>query len=95
VLVARAVSLLDPGEMEERLGEVVALGPLAALDLLPRAGVVGDVVAEPDLTPANRVQHPAGPPFHLLGDQRNALLTTREARTSPGRRSSRAKTAST
>ncbi len=95
MLVAPRVALLDPREVEERLGQVVAGRPLPALDLLPGLGPVLHVVSEAHLAAADRVQHPAGPPFHLLRDQRKAPLTIREASTSPGLRSSLAKTAST
>ncbi len=94
VLVAPSVALLDPREVEERLGQVVAGRPLAALDLLPGLGLVLHIVSEAHLAAADRVQHPAGPPFHLLRDQRKAPLTIREASTSPGLRSSLVKTAS-
>ena len=95
MLVARAVPFLDPGEMEERLGEVVSGRPLAAVDLLPRLGAIRNVVAEPELARADRVEHPARPPLDRLGNHRKMPRTTRAVWTSPGLRSSRAKTAST
>ena len=95
MLVATRVALLDAREMEERLGQVVAARLLPALDLLPGLGAVLHVVSEAHLAAADRVQNPAGPPLHLLGNQRKAPLTIREASTSPGLRSSLAKTAST
>ena len=69
VLVARGVSLLDAGEVEERLGELVALRPLAPGDLLPGLGPVGDVVPEPELTGSDRVEDPAGLPLDRFRDQ--------------------------
>ena len=69
VLVARAVSLLEAGEVEERLGELVALRPLAPGNLLPGLGPVGDVVPEPELTGSDRVEDPAGLPLDRFRDQ--------------------------
>jgi hypothetical protein len=94
VFVARAVALLDSGKVEERGGEVV-VRLLAAVDLLPRGGVVGNVVAEAEVARADRVEHPAGTAIDLLGNHRSALRTTRARWTAAGRGSSRAKTAST
>jgi hypothetical protein len=95
VLVARAVALLDAGEVEERLGELVALRALSALDLRPGLFAVRKVVAEPDVSRADRVEDPARPPLDGLRNQRNTLLASLAAWTSPGLGSSRAKTAST
>ena len=95
MFVATRVTLFDPREVEERLGQVVADRQLPALDLLPGLGPVLHVVSEAHLAAADRVQNPAGPQLHLLGNQRKAPLTIRVASTSPGLRSSRAKTAST
>jgi hypothetical protein len=94
VLVPSAVSFLDPREVEERLREVVALGPLSSLDLLPRLLAVGKVVAEADLVCPDRVEDPAGPALDRLRDQRRAPLTSRAAWTRPGFGSPREKTAS-
>jgi hypothetical protein len=95
MLVARPVALLDTGEVEEGLGEVVTLGPLPALDLGPGLFAVRQVVPEPEVARSDRVENPSGPPFDGLRDQRNTLLASRAAWTSPGLGSSRAKTAST
>src|SRR5262249_59681454 len=95
VLVARSVPLLDAGQVEERLCEVVPVGSLAALDLLPRLGAVRHVVPEAEVAGADRVEHPAGPLLDSVRDHRKTPRATRAAWTSPGLRSSRAKTAST
>jgi hypothetical protein len=95
VLVARAVALLDPGEVEERLGEVVAVRALPAVDLGPGLFAVGKVVAEAQVARSDRVQNPAGPALDRLRDQRNTPFTSRAACTRPGFGSPRAKTAST
>jgi len=95
VLVARAFSLLDAGEVKERLGQVVRIGTLAALDLLPGLGPVGNVVPEAELRRADGIQHPACAPLDGSGDHGSALRATRARCTSPGFGSSRAKTAST
>ena len=85
VLVARPVPLLDPREVEERLGEIVALA-----DARPRstcsqaASRVRHVVAEAEVVGAERVEHPAGAPFDARRDQRNAALTTRASCVAPG-----------
>jgi hypothetical protein len=76
VLVASAVPLLDAGEVEERGGEGIGW-KLAALDLLPRLGVVGDVVTDPEVAGADRVEHPAGSPLHPFGDHGSTLRATR------------------
>ncbi|TML02355.1 MAG: hypothetical protein E6G36_12020 [Actinobacteria bacterium] len=95
VLVPRPVALLDAGEMEERLGEPVPGRALAALDLLPGRGVIGNVVSEAELRRADRVEHPAGPALDVCRDHGRARRATRARWTSPGFASSRAKTAST
>src|SRR5213592_1932973 len=95
VLVPRPVQLFEAGEVEERLRQVVAAGPLAAVDLLPRLGAVRHVVAEPEVAGADRVEHPAGPSLDELRNHRKTPRATRAAWTRPGLRSSRAKTAST
>ena len=79
VLVARPLPLLDAGEVEERLGELVAVGPLSPLDLLPGFGPVGDVVAEADLAGSDRVEDPARLPLDRFRDQRNTPRKTRAA----------------
>ena len=89
VLVARALPLLDAGEVEERLGELVAVGPLSPLDLLPGLGPVGNVVAEADLAGADRVEHPARLPLDRFRDQLSThSLDSRseEARPDPSQR---------
>ena len=88
VLVARAVALLDPGEVEERLCDLVPLRPLAALGLLPRLGPELDLGAGS----AQRLQHPAGPRLHVHSP--NAPSAYRTALTSAGFGSSAAKTPS-
>ena len=70
VLVAPAVPLLDASEVEERLGELVALGELSPLDLLPRLRPVRNVVPEAELMGPDRVEDPASP-FDRVRDQRN------------------------
>ena len=95
VLVARAGPLLDPRKVEEPFRQLVAHRPLAAVDLLPGSLSIGQVVAEPDLARADRVQDPASAAFDRRGDQRRTLLTSRATWTSAGFRSSRASTAST
>jgi hypothetical protein len=95
VFVACPVALLDAREVEERRGELVALRALPALDLRPGRFVVRQVVAEPDVSRADRVENPARAPFDSLRNQRNTLLASLAAWTSPGLGSSRAKTAST
>jgi hypothetical protein len=79
VLVPGAVSLLDAGEVEERLRELVAVGSLSPLDLLPGLGAVGDVVPKADLAGPDRVEDPAGLPLDRFRDQRNTPRTTRAA----------------
>src|SRR3954471_8207403 len=95
VLVARTVSLLDAGEMEEAVRELVADRPLASMDLLPGCGVVRQVVTEAEFRRADRVEHPARTSFDDGRDHRSALRTTRARCTAPGFGSSRAKTPST
>jgi hypothetical protein len=95
VLVTRPVPLLDAGEVVEARREVVVGRQLAALDLLPGVGVVGKVVAEPDVRGADRVEHPACAALDALRDHGNALRATRARWTSPGFGSSSANTAST
>ena len=94
VLVARAVPLLHARKMEEAGGDVVA-GQFAALELLPRLRVIGDVVAEAELGRADRVEHPARAALDLLGNHLTTLRATRARWTSAGFGSSTAKTAST
>ena len=69
VLVTSAGLLLDAGEVEERLGELVALGPLSPVDLLPGLRPVGDVVPEPEVAGSDRVEDPAGLPLDRFWDQ--------------------------
>jgi hypothetical protein len=95
VLVAPPVALLDTGEVEEGLGEVVIVRALPALDLGPGLFAVRQVVSEPDVARSDRVENPSGPPFDGLRDQRKTPLAIRAAWTSPGLGSSSAKTAST
>jgi hypothetical protein len=66
--VAGRADLLDPGEMEEGGGEVVSFGQLAALDLLPGLGPVWQVVAEGKTPRPERVENPASPGLHALGN---------------------------
>jgi hypothetical protein len=68
VPVTRSVSLLDPGEVEERGRELVAGGPDAALDVRPRLGDERDVVAEADVARPDRVEHPPGAALDPVGD---------------------------
>jgi hypothetical protein len=82
--VAWAVSLLDAGEVEEPFGEVVAFGPLAALDLLPCAFAVGKIVAEPEVTRPDRVEHPPRTPLHAWRDQRSPAFASPCHCQSPG-----------
>lgn len=79
MLVVRTFTLLDPGEVEERLGELVVLGPLPTLDLLPGLGPVGDVVPEAELTGSDRVEDPARLSLDRFRDQRNTPRKTRAA----------------
>lgn len=79
VLVPGAVSLLDAGEVEERLRELVALGPLSPLDLFPGLGPVGDIVTEADFAGPDRVEDPAGLSLDRFRDQRNTPRKTRAA----------------
>src|SRR5438477_259220 len=58
VLVPGRIQLFDPGEVEERLRELVPRRPLTAPDLFPRGCVVGEVVPEADPGRADRVEHP-------------------------------------
>ena len=95
VLVPRGRPFLDPCELEERFGELVAGRPFAAVDLLPRLGPIGQIVAEPELCHPDRVEYPPSPALVTRGDHGSALRTTRARWTSPGLGSSRAKTAST
>src|SRR3989442_1206264 len=87
VLVARTGSLLDARKVEERLCQLVLLGALAAFYLLPRLGEVRDVVAEPGVRGADRVEHPARAALDLRRNHRSALRTTRATWTTPGFRS--------
>jgi hypothetical protein len=75
--IAGACPLLDPREMEERLGKIVTRRPLAALDLLPGPRVVRKVVAEAELPRAERVENPTGSSLDRLWDHESALLITR------------------
>ena len=95
VVIACTRTLFDAREVEEPFRQLVALGTLAALDLLPGSLSVGHVVAEPDLARTDRVQDPASAALDRRGDQRRTLLTSRATWTSAGLRSSRASTAST
>ncbi len=79
MLVPGATALLDACEMEERLRDLVALGPLAPLDLFPGPGPVGDVVPETDVTGPDRVEDPAGLALDRFRDQRNTPRKTRAA----------------
>lgn len=79
VLVPGAVSLLDAGEVEERLRELVAVGSLSPLDLLPGRGPVRKVVSEAELAGPDRVEDPAGLPLDRFRDQLNTPRTTRAA----------------
>ena len=93
--VALPAALLEPGQMPEGAGELVALGALSPLDLRPGAGVVGHLLADGELAGAERVEHPAGPRLGVGGDHGIARRTTRPRFVSAGRRSSRATTPST
>ena len=95
VLVPRGRPFLDPRELEERFGELVAGRTFASVDLLPRLGPIGQIVAEPELCHPDRVECPPSPALVTRGDHGSALRTTRARWTSPGLGSSRAKTAST
>src|SRR5919204_1266990 len=95
VLVARSADLLQAREMEERIGEVVALWPFEPFDRIPRILAIRHVVAEADLRRADRVEDPARPPLDSFGDQLSAALAKRAAWTNAGFGSSRANTAST
>src|SRR5262249_31937886 len=80
-----AAQLLDPGEVEERLGDLVACGTLTALDLRPGLGVQLHV----RVWSSQGLQHPAGA---SLGAHRpNAPSAYRTALTSAGFGSSAAK----
>jgi hypothetical protein len=79
VLVARAFPLLDPGEVEERLGELVALGSLSLLDLLPGLGLVRNVIPEAELTRPDCVENPARLSLDRFRDQRNTPRKIRAA----------------
>ena len=96
VLITRAcILLLDTRQMEEALGQVVALWTFPALHSLPGVGVVRHVVAEPNIRCSDRIQHPAGTPLDRSGNHRSALRTTRARWTAAGFGSSLVKTAST
>ena len=69
--------LFDARQVEERLGEVVSHGALAALDLVPGRGVVRHVVAEAEVMRADRLEDPACATLVPLRDHRTALRTTR------------------
>src|SRR4029450_1857321 len=84
VLVPQPVALLDPGKVEERLGEVVSLRSLTALDLLPRLGPVRQVVAEAEIARADRVEHPARPSLDRGRDQRRTPGLMRESTAETG-----------
>ena len=83
MLIPCPVSLLDPGEVKERLREVITLGPLPTLDLLPRLGAVGHVVTEAEIARADRVEHPARPPLDAFGNHRNTPRAIRAACVDP------------
>ena len=88
MLVARAVPLLDARQMKERLRDLVPLGPLAPLDLLP--GLRPKLDVGPGS--AQRLQHPAGARLDVHNP--NAPRAYRTALTSAGFGSSAAKTPS-
>ena len=94
VLVAPAATLFHSGEVKEPVSQLVADGALAPLELLPRLGAVGHVVAEADLGRADRVEHPPCTALDPFRNHRSALRTTRARWTAAGFRSSLAKTAS-
>jgi hypothetical protein len=79
VLVTGARELLDAGEVEERLGELVALGFLPPLDLLPGFGAVGKLAPDTEVASSDRVEDPARPSLDVVGNQRSAPRTTRAA----------------
>jgi hypothetical protein len=83
VLVACAVSLLDAGEVEERLRKLVAMRPLPPGDLLPGLSRVGDVVPKTELPGPDRVEDPAGLPLDRLRDQPGRSADSRSAVTRP------------
>jgi len=55
--------------VKEGGGELVFLRQLAALDLLPGLGPEWQIVAEPKIGCAERVQHPPSPPLDALGNR--------------------------
>jgi hypothetical protein len=75
----RAFPLLDAGEVEERLGELVVFRPLSTLHLLPGRGPVGDIVPEAELAGPDRVEDPPCLPLDRFRDQRNTPRRTRAA----------------
>ena len=92
MLVAGSRTFLEAGEVEERSCKVVAARALEPVDRRPPLRPVRHVVAEAELARADRVEHPAGPPLHPLG---NHGRSTRAQCTSAGRGSSPAHIAST
>ncbi len=95
VLVPRAVELLDAGEVEERLCEVVAVRPLSPVHLLPGRGHVGEVVPSssslpPIVSSTQRARRSTLSGISGRGSGRRGRRTRL-----PGRRSSSANTAST
>jgi hypothetical protein len=63
VLVPGSRPLFDPREVEERFREVVAVRPLAALDLFPRRLPVRNVVTEAEVVRTEGIEHPARATF--------------------------------
>ena len=74
VPVALRPALLEPREVEEGGGELVALRQLAALGLLPGLGPVGDVVADTEIARSERVEYPASAALDAIGDLHGAAV---------------------
>ena len=79
MLVASLLPFLDAGQVEERLGELVAVRRLSPVDLLPGLGPKRNVVPESDVTRADRVEDPACLSLDRFRDQRNTPRMTRAA----------------
>jgi len=61
--VSWASALLEPRQVEERLGQVVSVWPQALRDLLPGQLVVRNVITQAELGGPDRVEYPACPPL--------------------------------